>query len=128
MACKTFDYPHSMPGLKACKAAELQGGQPLHWDMFDRIQKAHLTEAKNIVDFDVLLDCAIDVKLDKDRFVKDYHSEKVKQAIEADLLRAKLAGVNAVPSLIVNEEKLISGAQPYHTLKSFVQNLMEIDA
>ncbi len=128
MACKTFDYPYSMPGLKACKAAELQGGQSAHWDMFDRIQKAHLIEAKNIADFDVLLDCAIDLALDKDRFVNDYHSEEVKQAIEADSLRARLAGVYAVPSLIVNEEKLISGAQSYNTLKSFVQNLMEIDA
>lgn len=128
MACKTFDYPYSMPGLKACKAAELQGGQSTHWDMFDRIQKAHLTEAKNIADFDVLLDCAIDLALDKDRFVNDYHSEGVKQAIEADSLRARLAGVYAVPSLIVNEEKLFSGAQSYNTLKSFVQNLMEINA
>jgi len=51
MACKPFDYPHSMPGLKACKAAELQGGQPAHWDMFDRIQKAHLTESKKYCRF-----------------------------------------------------------------------------
>lgn len=48
-----------------------------------------------MIHFDVLLGCAMDVELDKDRFVKDYHSEKVKS---------------------------------YHTLKSFVQNLMEIDA
>jgi predicted DsbA family dithiol-disulfide isomerase len=128
MACKPFDYPHSMPGLKACKAAELQGGQPAHWDMFDRIQKAHLTEAKNIADFDVLLECAMDVELDKDHFVKDYHSEKVKQAIDEDSLRARLAGVHAVPTLIVNKEQVITGAQSYHTLKNFVQNLMEIDA
>ena len=128
MACKTFDYPYSMPGLKACKAAELQGGQPAHWDMFDRIQKAHLTEAKNIADFDVLLDCAIDLGIDKDQFVKDYHSEEVIQAIESDSLRARLAGVYAVPSLIVNEEKLLSGAQSYNTLKNFVQNQIQINA
>lgn len=128
MACKPFDYPHSMPGLRACKAAELQGGQSAHWDMFDRIQKAHLTEAKNIADLDILLDCAMDVGLDKDQFVKDYHSEKVTQAIEADSLKAGLAGVHAVPTLIVNEEQVITGAQSYHTLKNFVQNLMEIDA
>lgn len=60
--------------------------------------------------------------------MKDYHSEEVKQAIDEDSLRAKLAGVHAVPTLIVNDEKLMSGAQSYNTLKNFVQSLMKIDA
>ena len=29
MAQRPFDYPYSMPGLLACKAAEMQGGQRL---------------------------------------------------------------------------------------------------
>ena len=64
MATRPFDYPWSMPGLKACKAAEVQGGHAAHGDMFDRVQRAHLTECRNIADFDVLRECAKDVGLD----------------------------------------------------------------
>jgi len=54
MAQRPFDYPYSMPGLLACKAAEMQGGPAAHWDIFDRAQRAHLTEYINIADFEVL--------------------------------------------------------------------------
>ncbi|MDR7416414.1 MAG: DsbA family protein [Armatimonadota bacterium] len=66
MATRPFDYPYSMPGLKACKAAEFQGGHAAHWDMFDRVQRAHLTECLNIADFEVLRQCAADVGLDEE--------------------------------------------------------------
>lgn len=48
MRSRPFPYPHSLPGLRACKAAELLGGPDAHWDMFDRIQQAHAVEARNI--------------------------------------------------------------------------------
>jgi len=54
MAKKDFDYPYSTPGLLACKAAELQGGNAMHEKMFNRIQKAHMTDCDNIADFKVL--------------------------------------------------------------------------
>jgi len=78
METRTFDYPFSMPGLMACKAAEMQGGPDKHWDYFDRIQKAHLTECRNIVDPEVLIECARDIGLDVDRFREDYQSERAK--------------------------------------------------
>jgi len=64
-------------GLVACKAAERQGGQQAHWDMFDRIQRAHLTEAQNIADYNVLKQCAIDVGLDVERWEEDYKSKTI---------------------------------------------------
>ncbi|OCX71489.1 DsbA family oxidoreductase [Acidithiobacillus thiooxidans] len=53
-----FDYPHGFQAALACKAAERLSGQAAHWDMFDAIQRAHFTEARNIADVDVLLDVA----------------------------------------------------------------------
>jgi predicted DsbA family dithiol-disulfide isomerase len=124
MAKKTFDYPNSMPGLLACKAAEFQGGPKVHWDMFDRIQKAHLTETLNIADFEVLLKCATDTGLDINRFKNDFHSDKILQAVEEDFSRARVAGVNGVPTIIINEKEILSGAQKYHTLKNYVTKLL----
>jgi len=68
MATRNFDYPYSMPGLIACKAAEILAGSQGHWDYFDRVQKAHLIECRNIVDHEVLVSCAKDIGLDPQRF------------------------------------------------------------
>ncbi|HOA09949.1 MAG TPA: DsbA family protein [Tenuifilaceae bacterium] len=121
MALRTFDYPYSMPGLLACKSAELQGGQLAHWNMFDRIQKAHLVETQNIADFNVLLQCADEVGLDTERFKNDFESDATLDAIYQDSYRAKELGVNAVPSLLINGRKLLSGAHKYETLKELIQ-------
>jgi len=121
MALRTFDYPYSMPGLLACKSAELQGGQLAHWNMFDRIQKAHLVETQNIADFNVLLQCADEVGLDTERFKNDFESDATLDAIYQDSYTAKELGVNAVPSLLINGRKLLSGAHKYETLKELIQ-------
>ncbi len=120
MARKPFDYPYSMPGLLACKAAELQGGQPAHWDYFDRLQRAHLTECRNIVEPEVLADCARDVGLEVEQFLHDFHSEATLQAVQADIQRAWQLNVHAVPTLVLNGERTLSGAVNYEQLQQAV--------
>jgi hypothetical protein len=116
MAQRPFDYPYSMPGLLVCKAAEAQGGQEAHWDMFDRIQRAHLTECLNIADLEVLRQCATDVCLDVVRWEKDYRSAKVRAAVEGDLARARLFGITGVPTLVAEGRFVLVGAQAYERL------------
>lgn len=125
MRSRSFPYPYSMPGLLACKAAEMQGGIPAHWDMFDRVQKAHAVEARNITDSAVLRDCAAEIGLDVARWEVDFASTEVKQAVEADLREAQQLGVNAVPTLIFNERWILPGAVPESTLRQIVENLLE---
>ena len=125
MRSRTFPYPYSMPGLLACKAAEMQGGMPVHWDMFDRVQQAHAVEARNIVDLAVLKDCAVEIGLDVARWEVDFASPAAKQAVEADLREAEQWGVNAVPTLIFNQRWILPGAVPESTLRQIVENLLE---
>jgi len=125
MESRDFDYPYSMPGLKACKAAELQRGQQGHWDMFDRIQKAHLTECRNIADMGVLLECAADIGLDLNRFAEDFNSEKVGYMVEEDLKEARKLGVYAVPTLVINRKYLIQGAVHMDMLELIFEQLVE---
>ena len=125
MRSRSFPYPYSMPGLLACKAAEMQGGMPAHWDMFDRVQKAHAVEARNITDTTVLKDCAAEIGLDVARWEADFASTEVKQAVEADLREAQQLGVNAVPTLIFNERWILPGAVPESMLRQIVENLLE---
>jgi len=125
MRSRTFPYPYSMPGLLACKASEVQGGMPAHWDMFDRVQRAHAVEARNIVDPAVLKDCAAEIGLDVARWKADFASPVVEQAVEADLREAEQWGVNAVPTLIFNQRWILPGAVPESTLRQIVENLLE---
>jgi len=125
MRSRTFPYPYSMPGLLACKAAEMQGGMPVHWDMFDRVQQAHAVEARNIVDLAVLKDCAVEIGLDVARWEVDFASPAAKQAVEMDLREAEQWGVNAVPTLIFNQRWILPGAVPESTLRQIVENLLE---
>jgi putative protein-disulfide isomerase len=125
MASRAFDYPYSMPGLKACKAAELQGGQEAHWAIFDRIQRAHLTECLNIADFSVLKSCAQDVGLNVARWEEDYRNPAVEEAVQADLHLAEAYGITGVPSLVADGRFLLVGAQKYETLTAWIESTMK---
>lgn len=124
MATKLYDYPYSTPGLLACKAAEMQGGNVMHGKMFDRVQKAHLTECYNINDFEILKMCANEVGLDVVRWEKDYYSNEVKQKLGEDVYQARQFGVNSVPALIANGKHKLSGAQFYPALENWVKSLL----
>lgn len=124
METREFDYPHSMPGQMACKAAELQGGQRAHWDYFDRVQSAHLTECRNIADSDVLVSCAWDVGLDFERFERDHKSPQTKGEVLLDIRRARNQGVTASPTIVMNGRWTMSGARGYDELRSFLEKII----
>lgn len=124
MRSRPFPYPYSMPGLLACKAAEFQGGQQAHWDMFDRVQQAHAVEACNIADFEVLQECAADVRLDVARWAQDFRSSATRQAVEQDLAEARSRGVHAVPTLIFNHRWSLSGAVREAMLRRIVDDIL----
>ena len=116
MEQRDFDYPYSTPALLACKAAELQGGQEMHWDYFDKVQEAHLTLCRNIADFDVLTDIARELSLDVEKFSADLRGEQVKYLLRLDIDRALELGVEATPTLVANDG-MLTGAVPYDSLK-----------
>ncbi|MBE3596917.1 MAG: DsbA family protein [Hydrogenibacillus sp.] len=124
MAARPFDYPYSMPGLLACKAAERQGGQEAHWAMYDRIQRAHLSECLDITDLNVLRRCALDVGLDGEQWEDDYRSPVVRDAVERDLARAKLYGITGVPTLVADQKYALTGAQSDARLVAWIEHLL----
>jgi len=125
MASREFDYPYSMPGLLACKTAEMQGGQEAHWNMFDRVQKAHLTECRNIADINVLRDCAYEIELDIERFDKDFNNPSTANSVNKDIRLARELGVNAVPTLIIDRKWVVEGAVQGFMLEMIFEQLAE---
>lgn len=97
-----FDYPYSLPNLLGAKAAEMQGGQAAHWDFFDRVQRAHLSEARNIADWQVLRQCAVDVGLDAERWEADRQTEHAWRLLEMDVEQAARYRVLRIPALVAD--------------------------
>ncbi len=111
MRAAAFDYPYGLPAALFCKAAERLSGQGAHWDMFDRIQTAHITEARNVADMDGLLDIASDLGFDRDRFRRAVFDPGTRSAVDADRHLARRMQVTSVPTVIVRETgtRLING-------------------
>ncbi len=95
-----FPYPYSMPNALGAKAAEVLGGQVAHWDFFDRVQLAHLSECRNIADCEVLADCAQLVGLDEQNWREAVSSDQVKQMVQADMQAAQRYGILRNPALV----------------------------
>lgn len=111
MRAARFDYPHGFEAALACKAAEAIGGQAAHWDMFDRIQLAHLSEARDIADPEVLAEAARDTGLDAEAFARAMADPATAQAVEADRRAARLLQVRTIPALIIRDTgaRLVNG-------------------
>jgi len=124
MRKREFLYPSSMPGLLACKAAEQQDGHSAHWAMFDRVQRAHAVEARNIAEPEVLRACATDVGLDVAGWEQHFRSAETRQAAQADLADAQRRGVHAVPTLILADRWSLSGAVPEEMLRRIVDDVL----
>ncbi len=117
---RPFPYPYSLPGLRACKAAEFQAGQEGHWRYFDRVQEAHLVECRNIAEEEVLLDLARELGFDAGRFAADLGGERTLLAVLADCREAARLGIHAVPTVRVGR-RLIQGAVPVATYRAAIE-------
>ena len=101
MRAAPFDYPHGMTAALGCKAVERLGGQSGHWDMFDRLQRAHLTEARNIASPEVVLHAARDLGFEAAAFDEVFDDPATAQAVETDRQHARALQVRSIPTLIV---------------------------
>ena len=97
---RDFPYPYSIPNALGAKAAELLGGQVAHWEFFDRVQTAHLTECRNIADYQVLADCAEQSGLNREQWLEAVKIEQVKAMVEEDMQVAERYGILRNPALV----------------------------
>jgi predicted DsbA family dithiol-disulfide isomerase len=111
MRAAPFDYPHGLTAALACKTAERLGGQARHWDMFDRLQRAHLTEARNVADPATALDVARELGFEAAAFAELFDDPGTLRAVETDRLWARALQVWSIPTLIVRDTgtRLVNG-------------------
>lgn len=117
-----FPFPTSMNGLIACKAAGLTAGQEGYWDAFDALQHALFVENRNVEDQAVIDDCIKKSGIDFAVWQQHYNSAETKEAVEQDLLLAEKYQIHSIPTLIINGEQRISGAQPLSRLVQMISS------
>lgn len=100
MRAETFDYPSGLAGALACQAAHLLAGDAAHWDLFDAIQRAHLSEHRNIGDAAVLLDIAVAQGFDRAEFSRIMQGEDASRRVRDDRAAAARLGIDSIPTLV----------------------------
>lgn len=123
MRSESFEYPFSMPGLIACKAAKLQGGSKMYWNYFDAVTHAHMSQHRNIGDLDVLTNIAKETGLDTTKFLNDYSDPQRTVEIKEDRAIANGYGIHSTPSLVINQGLILSGALDLQSLKNTLLRL-----
>jgi protein-disulfide isomerase len=99
----------------AHQAALAAGEQGKFWEMHDL-----LFANQSAVRRDDLLQYAVKLGLDMDRFKKDLDSDRFKQRIEADRAEGETSRVQGTPTFFVNG-KQYSGVRSFDQLKQLVQ-------
>jgi predicted DsbA family dithiol-disulfide isomerase len=102
---------HSMPPAVAGKVAASFGA-----DAFDRfhlaLMRAYFAEHRTISERDVVLEVAAGVDLDPEEFAArlDAGGERLAAAVLADHRAALAEGIAAVPTVVVDDEYVLTGA------------------
>lgn len=111
MRAAAFDYPHGLTAALGCKAAERLDGQEGHWRMFDQLQRAHLSEARNIADPETVLQIARDAGFEAAGFDRLFEDPETAIAVEADRQVARALQVRSIPALIIRDTgtRLVNG-------------------
>jgi len=81
--------------------------------------KAYFVDGKNIAKMPALLDLAASVNLPREEAEAVLTNRAFKAAVDADWSLSRDQGITAVPTFVMNQDKLV-GAQPYEALKRLV--------
>jgi predicted DsbA family dithiol-disulfide isomerase len=120
-----FNFPLSKPGLKAAKAAGLIGGDPMYWDVFDRIQHKLFVENKNIEEIAVLEEAVKETNISFADWKAQFDNDDTEKAVFADLQLAQTYGVKGVPALVINQKYAIAGAQSQEEIEKTLARISQ---
>lgn len=82
--------------------------------------KAYFVDGKNIGKIPVLVDLAASVELPREEAATVLATRAFKAAVDADWSLSREKGITAVPTFVMNHDKLV-GAQPYEMLERLME-------
>jgi len=107
------DIPQRMPNtLNAHRLIHWAGIEACQPDVVDRLMRAYWAEGRDIGDLETLADIASEAGMDRAATLRLLHSDADADDIAARDADARAKGVTAVPTFLVAQQYVVSGAQP----------------
>lgn len=94
-------------------------------DFHEAVMRAYWSDALDISDRAVLVDCAVAAGLDGALFAAALDDPAYDRMVQADVDLARSYGLNGVPAMVFNDKYLVSGAQPADVLRQVVERIAQ---
>jgi predicted DsbA family dithiol-disulfide isomerase len=113
---------HSLPALAAAKLVKTYG-DAVEDDFHHRMFKAYFSQNRTISDLAVITSIAAEAGLDPVEFAAAFEAQQdtLANLVIADHNEAQQIGISGVPATIVNNEVLVSGAQPTEAFVGLIE-------
>ncbi len=123
----TFDWDrlrHANTG-RAHRVLHLAKEQGLQLEMQERLFRAYFAEGATVGDPETLAQLGEEVGLDAQEVREACDDADYAEAVDRDITRARMLGVNGVPYFLIEQKYAVSGAQSAETFASVLERVLE---
>lgn len=92
------------PASRAVIAARQQGAE-FDLEMIWAIQQAYYLQARNPSDINTLIELAVEIGLDRNKFTQDIQSINTDNCLREEIKRSRVLGLNSFPSLLLEVDE-----------------------
>ena len=118
------DKPQRMPNtLNAHRLVHWAGIEGVQSPVVAALMRAYWAEGRDIGDLETLADIAGEKGMDREATLRLLQSEADADDIQARDQDARQKGVNAVPTFLIAQQYVVSGAQPTDTWENVIAEL-----
>jgi len=116
---KDFPLPSHSLAMPAHEAARCAGEQGRYWAYHDV-----LFERQPRFERDDLVDYAVNLNLDRERFERCLDGRRFREAVEADFAEGRDLGVRSTPTFLINGKPIV-GAQPVDRFRAAIDDALQ---
>lgn len=114
---------NTLDAHRLLRLAEREGGGQVQRAVAEALFRAHFSEGLDIADPEVLSGIAARAGMDAQR-VRDYlQGGEGRAEVESEIEQARLLGITAVPTFVIDGAYAVQGAQPTATFLSVLEQL-----
>ena len=115
---KDFPLPSHSLAMPAHEAARCAGDQGRYWAYHDVLfERQPRFERQDLVDY------AVNLNLDRERFERCLDGHKFRATVEADFAEGRELGVRSTPTFLINGKPLV-GAQPIENFRAAIDDAL----
>ncbi len=110
---------------RAHRVLHLAKEQGVQLEMQERLFRAYFSEGEKVSDPETLARLGEEVGLDSEEVRDAFDDDEYGDAVDRDITRARMLGVNGVPFFLLEEKYGVSGAQSADTFASVLERVLE---